>query len=220
MRGHVSRSKEKTRGTLPIRIARRVLKVDLGKGVGQGFQATPSGSTCASRSRHRPSPLRRRSVSSNGLKTSASAAWSHRCCCPPCYPPPVVWAIGTDVHVEYPLGNAFELAGPQYRLARRAPFGMVQVHGGAARLDADLRGTSLRAVTLAGAVATARCGFHRRRGRRRFESAPSKTSSSPIRRISGCGSKSPEPQPMCGLAVAAPARAGDGTDRSDARLGS
>ena len=69
-------------------------------------------------------------------------------------PPPVVWAIGADIHVEYPLGSRFSSwPGPSTVLLGRAPSWTVQVHGGAARLDADLRGTSLRAVMLAGAVA-------------------------------------------------------------------
>ena len=68
-------------------------------------------------------------------------------------PPPVVWAIGTDVHVEYPLGSCFSNSpGPSTVL----PAGTVLDGAGAGAPPdsiADLRGTSLRAVTLAGAVA-------------------------------------------------------------------
>lgn len=64
-------------------------------------------------------------------------------------PYPVVWASGHDVHVEYPLGSRLlrRMRPSEMRLNPAASWS-IDVHGGAAHLDADLRGLVLRAMTL------------------------------------------------------------------------
>lgn len=64
-------------------------------------------------------------------------------------PYPVVWASGHDVHVEYPLGSRLlrRMRPSEIRLNPAASWS-VDVHGGAAHLDADLRGVVLRTMTL------------------------------------------------------------------------
>ncbi|MGH3764040.1 MAG: hypothetical protein ACRDTX_02615 [Pseudonocardiaceae bacterium] len=72
-------------------------------------------------------------------------------------PHPVVWAAEHNVHVEYPLGA---------RLLRRMQPSAVSlnpivawsldVHGGAAHLDADLRGVTVQAVSFHSGIARSR----------------------------------------------------------------
>lgn len=64
-------------------------------------------------------------------------------------PHPLVWASGHDVHVEYPLGSRLlRRMRPSEVLLNPAAAWSVDVHGGAAHLDADLRGLRLRSMSL------------------------------------------------------------------------
>lgn len=63
-------------------------------------------------------------------------------------PLPVVWADGNNAHVEYPLGSRL-FRRPQQSLVRINPAvpWAIDVHGGAAHLDADFSGVDLRSLT-------------------------------------------------------------------------
>ena len=63
------------------------------------------------------------------------------------HPPPLVWAAGHNVHVEYPLGSRLlRPMGPNtVRLSPAVPWAL-DVHGGAEHLDADLTGLAVRSV--------------------------------------------------------------------------
>jgi hypothetical protein len=63
-------------------------------------------------------------------------------------PLPVVWADDRNVHVEYPLASRVlhRPRGNTVGLNTAVPWAL-DVHGGAAHLDADLAGTDIRSVT-------------------------------------------------------------------------
>lgn len=69
-------------------------------------------------------------------------------------PPPVVWATGHAAHVEYPVGSRLlrRMGRSEIRLHPGVPWSL-EVHGGAAHLDADLADLRLRAVTFHGSLA-------------------------------------------------------------------
>ena len=80
-------------------------------------------------------------------------------------PYPVVWATGQDVHVEYPLGSRL-LRRMKYSTVRVSPAvaWSLDVHSGAAHLDADLRGLNLRAMSLHSGAAYGRVRLGRPAG--------------------------------------------------------
>ncbi|MEW2353641.1 hypothetical protein [Spirillospora sp. NPDC029432] len=89
-------------------------------------------------------------------------------------PPPAVWSVDGRTHVEYPLGARLlrRTAPSTMRLDPAVPWA-VDVHGGAAHLDADLTGADLRSLAFHGGVAHASIALGRPRGTRtvRFASA-------------------------------------------------
>jgi hypothetical protein len=72
-------------------------------------------------------------------------------------PYPVVWAAGQDVHLEYPLGSRLlrRMKHSRIRIGTAVTWSL-DVHGGAAHLDADLRDIELRALSLHSGAAYAR----------------------------------------------------------------
>ncbi|MFD0903966.1 hypothetical protein [Actinomadura sediminis] len=82
-------------------------------------------------------------------------------------PLPLVWSVDATVHVEYPLGARL-LHRPgrgTVRLSAGVPWA-VDVHGGAAGLDADLTGADVRSLAFHAGLAHARIALGRPRGRR------------------------------------------------------
>lgn len=72
-------------------------------------------------------------------------------------PLPLTWCAGHNVHVEYPLGFRMRRrAGPNRIRLNPGVRWALDVHGGAAHLDADLTGIDLRSVACHGAAAHAR----------------------------------------------------------------
>jgi hypothetical protein len=69
-------------------------------------------------------------------------------------PPPIVWAAQHDVHVSYPLGSRLRRQ-PQFSTIHLHPATpwSIEVHGGAADVQADLRGLEVLAVTFHDAIA-------------------------------------------------------------------
>jgi hypothetical protein len=69
-------------------------------------------------------------------------------------PPPVVWAAQHDVHLSYPLGSRLRRQ-PQFStiLLNPAIPWSIEVHGGAADVQAELRGLQVLGVTFHDAIA-------------------------------------------------------------------
>ena len=134
-----------------------MLKVDLGKGVGHGSGHPYRGPRRARRGRGIGQPTPATLCFDNGLEhLSLRAGVESSVLLSAVFadPPPVVWAIGADVHVEYPSAAAFPAGrAPVPSCSGGHRLGRCRCTAAPPELDADLRGTSLRAVTLAGAVA-------------------------------------------------------------------
>jgi hypothetical protein len=64
-------------------------------------------------------------------------------------PLPIVWVAGHDVHVEYPLGSRLlrRMRPSEMRLSPAVAWS-IDVHGGAAHLDTDLRGLQLQSLSM------------------------------------------------------------------------
>jgi hypothetical protein len=71
-------------------------------------------------------------------------------------PLPVVWATHQQIHIRYRLGSRLRRRPDpsRVRLSARVPW-TLEVHGGAAHLDADLRGLDIQALTFHAALAAA-----------------------------------------------------------------
>jgi hypothetical protein len=80
-------------------------------------------------------------------------------------PLPVIWASGHNVHVEYPLGSRLlrRMKPSEVRLNPDVTWS-VDVHGGAARLEADLREVATRAVSFHSGVTHLRLALGRPAG--------------------------------------------------------
>jgi hypothetical protein len=80
-------------------------------------------------------------------------------------PLPVIWASGHNVHVEYPLGSRLlrRSRPSEVRLNPDVTWS-VDVHGGAARLAADLREVTTRALSFHSGAAHLRLTLGRPRG--------------------------------------------------------
>jgi hypothetical protein len=80
-------------------------------------------------------------------------------------PAPTVWAADSSVHVEYPLGSRLlrRMGQNAVRISPRLPWS-VDVHGGAAHLDADLTGVDLRFFAAHSGMAHARLALGRPAG--------------------------------------------------------
>jgi hypothetical protein len=77
-------------------------------------------------------------------------------------PLPVIWASDHNVHVEYPLGSRLlrRMKPSEVRLNPGVAWS-VDVHGGAARLEADLRDLTARALSFHSGAAHVRLGLGR-----------------------------------------------------------
>lgn len=80
-------------------------------------------------------------------------------------PLPVIWASDHNVHVEYPLGSRLlrRMKPSEVRLSPEVSWS-VDVHGGAARLEADLREVTTRAVSFHSGAAHLRLALGRPQG--------------------------------------------------------
>lgn len=81
-------------------------------------------------------------------------------------PLPLVWAVDTTVHVEYPLGaRLLRRSSPdRLQLSTRLSWS-VDVHGGTDRFDAEFTGADLRSLAFHSGLAHARIALGRPRGR-------------------------------------------------------
>jgi hypothetical protein len=81
-------------------------------------------------------------------------------------PLPVVWAAEHNIHVEYPLGSRLlRRMRPSTVKLNSAAAWSLDIHGGAAYLDADLAGLRVQAVSFHSGVAHSRLALGRPTGR-------------------------------------------------------
>jgi len=81
-------------------------------------------------------------------------------------PVPVVRTVANDVHIEYPLGSRFLRRGGGASRLRMNPSAnwSIEIHGGAANVDADLTRLNVQAITFHAGAADCRLALPRPAG--------------------------------------------------------